>query len=1221
MLIFVFQKLKLKKQYLIALSGLLIITGTILFSANSAKAIGSTTGFNNYYNIGDANFTYSPEKPLLVYGVKNSSNKELVNIGGTLSVGRMTAQSSAILDNIDSWISWFKSVGFTNEQVRPANIRPDSLVGIDRNNSSKGAVQDTNGYDYEDVFWVSTDWTATRSDSLWFFDSLSLALVGSTSDPICTQMGGVIGWKFPDGLKTCQSLITWPDNGVVGDSSNNIYKFGQAYPVAFPSMSFDDLVSKIQAQNIQPVSTAVPGQNIPDIYKLYVIPQTKLTCSSVCTTKTVANLTQQGIDSLKQLTVKVYAAGDDPNKDPNLNKIDNSSSSTPATSSSGGGDQTTSSTAGTALNFLAQWVVSPMIQLITTIIYWLFSIIVSPLIEALLAIHPYKDVFVQVIYPGWLILRNLSNIAFIIVLLVIGMATLFQVEKYNYKHLLVKVIIAAVLVNFSLVIGQAVLGVADTVQNQFLPEQGSVIRALGYELMVKPVQQIQTKDDSVGGGLSNITYPFFLLSLALGAFLAFVAILVFLVVRIVGLWILLMVSPIAYVANVLPETQKYFSEWWTKFLAYAFITPIFAFFLNIAALFATSHVFGQGSPVFNANNAYPNISDFVYLTAGHLTVLVFLFAGLSFAGSSGVIGAKAVTDFAKKGLKLPLLPAAWGGKAAGVLAKAGAERGLEGLSALTGKQLDPRVWVEQWKHYSKEKKEERRNKLETSGGVFSRPENAFDSYVGIPAAKRLWKVFWKGNATKVGAELGEAEANLETTNQVLTDDDVAEKERLRQELEHEATMAPSSLISKNRASQIHDDLTDRISGYERIAKDATDAATKYKTKNSVDDSDPEVIELNKKAAEAKAMANQLKVYQADLRKQIDNAGQGMVNTLSAKNKMSSADVRKFVEDNIFNPRLIKEQIEGQVKKLNEELADDKKARVKLNLTGPMTEGRLDPMKAAARKLVKDKEHLLGEVRRPEFYYARLARTAAEAAEQKKLAGIDDAEELKRLYHIAVEEHNTARAGAIVKKLAKDHNFNELLEGEHNGQKITASADGMRLFFEKMRKDTGMSETSMLQLASEVSYINEENGWWDLARTTRSGPRGMSWNTGKNHQDQIFGEMGKRNARSQAANFARLAYVTQERDPVTGGWKTLDFTAAGMAILKQASQNLGNRTEFQRNLRANTAASITSIRNWKERLRKNGVHPDMIQNIEDSAGGTKGVNLIDPEHDFSGPQID
>ncbi len=307
----------------------------------------------------------------------------------------------------------------------------------------------------------------------------------------------------------------------------------------------------------------------------------------------------------------------------------------------------------TMMSCLIVSIISGIISFIVTVIYWTFAFVVSPMIEAILGIHTYSDNFVQVIYAGWLILRNLSNIFFIIILLVIGLATIFQVEKYSYKHLLVQVIIAAIMVNFSLVIGQSVLGIAETVQNQFLSNRGDVVRALGYELMVKPIEQIQGEraTGDAGSTFATLTLPFFLLWLAIAAFFTFIAILAFLVVRLVALWILLMVSPLAYVANVLPETHPYFKQWWEKFLANAFIVVILGFFLNLAAVFANSHVFGQGSNVFNQGGGFQeNTKNFVFLTASHFTVIFFLWAGLKIASSSGAAGAKAITNFAEKGI-------------------------------------------------------------------------------------------------------------------------------------------------------------------------------------------------------------------------------------------------------------------------------------------------------------------------------------------------------------------------------------------------------------------------------------------------------------------------------------------------------------------------------------------------------------------------------------------
>jgi len=48
----------------------------------------------------------------------------------------------------------------------------------------------------------------------------------------------------------------------------------------------------------------------------------------------------------------------------------------------------------------------------------------------------------------------------------------------------------------------------------------------------------------------------------------------------VALWVLLLISPVAYACGVLPSTQQYRSKWWEEFVKYAFFTPIMAFFFK-----------------------------------------------------------------------------------------------------------------------------------------------------------------------------------------------------------------------------------------------------------------------------------------------------------------------------------------------------------------------------------------------------------------------------------------------------------------------------------------------------------------------------------------------------------------------------------------------------------------------------------------------------------------
>lgn len=319
---------------------------------------------------------------------------------------------------------------------------------------------------------------------------------------------------------------------------------------------------------------------------------------------------------------------------------------------------------------LLNFVIGGLLGLIQELIYGIFFWLIAPMIQAMLSIHAYTDTFVAVIYPGWIVVRNICNIFFIVALIIIAMATLFRVESYQYRNLIVQLILAALLINFSLVIAQAVLALADTVQAQFLPANVTVIRSLAGNLMVAYRGQIINSSNFMNGTFSALVQQIFWLALSLGSFCVFCAIAVFLVIRIVALWVLLLISPVAYACGVLPATSHYRSEWWSQFLKYAFFTPIMAFFLNMTALMVNA---SQNNPVLKQINSgalasqldsstNSGIAAFVFSVASNMLLLVFLLAGLMVAEKFGVMGASAVTGAAKKGIYAPFAGAGWLGK-------------------------------------------------------------------------------------------------------------------------------------------------------------------------------------------------------------------------------------------------------------------------------------------------------------------------------------------------------------------------------------------------------------------------------------------------------------------------------------------------------------------------------------------------------------------------------
>src|SRR3989338_4006877 len=86
---------------------------------------------------------------------------------------------------------------------------------------------------------------------------------------------------------------------------------------------------------------------------------------------------------------------------------------------------------------------SSILLIITTIIYgfiWVFGLLITKtLIPILVMVASYNDFATEYgVQMGWTVVRDVSNMFFIIVLLVIAVATIFKVESYSYRALLPK---------------------------------------------------------------------------------------------------------------------------------------------------------------------------------------------------------------------------------------------------------------------------------------------------------------------------------------------------------------------------------------------------------------------------------------------------------------------------------------------------------------------------------------------------------------------------------------------------------------------------------------------------------------------------------------------------------------------------------------------------------------------------------------------------------------
>lgn len=289
---------------------------------------------------------------------------------------------------------------------------------------------------------------------------------------------------------------------------------------------------------------------------------------------------------------------------------------------------------------------------------------------------------------GWVMVRDVANMFFVVVLLAIAIGTILGLEQYEWKKTLVKFILSAVFINFSNLICGLIIDVAHVFTITFL---NAVVGAAGGNFInmfkLDSVYKMTGTQIGTGEGLKAEVF-IGVLSGMIFAVLAAVTIGAYVVVmaaRVVVLWVLIILSPLAYILQVIPQTQQYAGMWWDKFGKQVMVAPIMVFFLWLA--FATlgngsinkhlgeaqpkdfqvtndqdfgskdilanldKETSGSATPAKTENRVslsdvttWENMSDFFIATA-------FLLIGIQIVNQMGVVGGSLVNkgvDFAKK---------------------------------------------------------------------------------------------------------------------------------------------------------------------------------------------------------------------------------------------------------------------------------------------------------------------------------------------------------------------------------------------------------------------------------------------------------------------------------------------------------------------------------------------------------------------------------------------
>lgn len=611
--------------------------------------------------------------------------------------------------------------------------------------------------------------------------------------------------------------------------------------------------------------------------------------------------------------------------------------------------------------------------------------LITVMIRLLVAVAQYNDFIASpAVSKGWIIIRDIFNMFFIFILLIIAFGTVLKIEKYSYKRLLLGFLLAAVLVNFSKLICGIFIDIAQIIMLTFVNAfksvgEGNLAELLGLRALM------DLRHDAGGGDLNKELVG----ALCLGFIMSAIALVVVTIItlifvfRIVILWFLVLLSPLAFMGSVLPAFQRYANQWWEKFASQVIIGPVLAFFLWLSFAMVQEpalqdggiykSVVPSGSPVEQTiteqltpeegetpEEGKAQISAAVSEAGKPQNVLNFIIGIAMLLGSLMVAQQMGVAGGEMAGQALAKIQAIGAGaakapfKAIGKAGKFIASEGIKELEARTGIPLTKTRWkkiTERRKELSEQKREA--EWAERKKGALSYLPKGTDEWAHVLHLKGGPKAlgrFFQGIAGKAGKYREEAagligenektdvelKSKISDGNYKKLGEDIKEKEKEGEQTKLNAEtfkVSGTGTMSLNNIDEYLKDLEQKIKQWEK-------------------EKDPKAEQASKFAENLKKYSDQAK---EDGKNEVDL---NKIETLTEKDKsFYKQDVSEWfvqkTESTEKNVKTLKEQQE----KYNFTKDDQDKINKQLqDLTGEITKIDIgDEAKTTLQALVKEME--------------------------------------------------------------------------------------------------------------------------------------------------------------------------------------------------------------------------------------------------------------------------
>jgi len=285
---------------------------------------------------------------------------------------------------------------------------------------------------------------------------------------------------------------------------------------------------------------------------------------------------------------------------------------------------------------------------------------------------------------GWKLARDLVNALLIVALVVIALSTILGKREYGITSSLIPLMLVALLVNFSRVVVGMVIDGANIVMDVFVQAMPGIADSTSSITKSAGVGDFSFSFDTATAA-TNLFETIIMIIFFFGlGFILFLYGIIF-AVRFAMLWMLTIMSPIAFLAYIFPTTKKIFNFWRDQLIQWAVIGIPVLFFLWVALLFAA-----------RMDDMVPS-GDAGFFAAIMPSIFLLIMLGVAFILGlrTSAMGSAAIISTGKKfGAATGMFAGKWGAKLAYRATTRGIGAGVRGAvggGKAAGRYADPRL--------------------------------------------------------------------------------------------------------------------------------------------------------------------------------------------------------------------------------------------------------------------------------------------------------------------------------------------------------------------------------------------------------------------------------------------------------------------------------------------------------------------------------------------------